>query len=166
MPLRRPFTPGGAVVSGDGAGAPGAAMPTNAGMQGARPPMPMGGRPQGAPVSAQGPPPLPPAAMPGGTSPGGPTSPLNIGQMLQSQMQGGGPNAGLPAPGAPAMPPWGDEGNRGMPPKRVPISMGMGGPEDDASAMGIGAQAGAPADVANGNLPATMLKLLRGMGRV
>lgn len=194
--MRKPFNPSGATISGDGAGAPGAAMPTKATTMGAQPTMPMGGKPHGDPLMGgkpqQGPmgaaPPIPPPAT--AESPGGPTSPLNIGQMLTAQMQGGGQPGGA-VPSLSSMPAWGDEGTRGpagparvpfgggdrigmpLPPSTKPRGGGMGGgggvgmqPIGGDDRVGYGDDRLGGEDRAGANIPETMLRLLRGMGRV
>lgn len=185
-PMRRPFISSKQSAAGD-TQMPGQALPPQPGMTGAQPQMPMGGKPAGDPMQAMGANGAPPPAM-GMPNAGGPTSPLNITQMLQSTMggpaQGGQPGGqpGAPPQGAPpaTLPAWGSEGT-GMPgaggPKRVPFgapgglsgqtSMSMPGMGDEGEAGGSGMPAGQYGQAPNiANLDPQMMKLLRTMGRI
>lgn len=189
-PMRKPFVSSTASAMGD-TGMPGMPMPPQAGITGPQPQMPMGGKPQGAPMGGSGDPmqdamagsaaaaAMP--AVPGASSPGGPTSPMNISQMLQARM---GDRSAAPqsAPGgAPQSPPfgdglpaWGDQGTRageipGMQgPKRVPLNADAMTPMPDATA-GVGGVPGAEdlsGLMGNNNGSAVMMRLLRTLGKV
>lgn len=170
-PMRKPFMSPTSSAAGD-AMQPGMPMPPQAGRTGPQPQMPMGGKPVGDPMTQpMGDPAAaaPAVGMPGAASPGGPTSPLNIGQMLQARM---GDRSAAPqqpmqqsngsTPGAPAMadgmPAWGDQGTRPSGPARVPYSGAMT-PNDGG---------GAPTTdvMSNSHNGAMMLQLLRTMGRI
>lgn len=147
MAQRRPFVPPTSVVAGDTRG--GQTLPPQPGRMGARPPAPFGGNP-GVPEITTAPRDL---SAPG-VAPGGPTSPLNIGQMLQPQPPGQ-PTQPMGQPQSPVLlPPHGGQGTRPSAPSRVPFDL------DDATA------AGAPGGAEGQMLPGILLSLLRKLGRV
>ena len=127
-------------------------MPAMAGRMNARPAMLMGGngrpeQPQGALMQPQTEPVLPPQPHAGG-----PTSPLNIGSMLQ-------PNEQPPQPAPKPLQPWGEGASRDG---ADPAAAG-GVPGDGA---GDPAGAGTGAMGAGGNTPMIMLKLMQMLGHL
>jgi hypothetical protein len=174
-PARKPFVVPQSSAAGDTM-QPGMPMPPQMGRTGAQPSMGMGGAPQGEPMQpGQGPqgpmPGAPPSMMqPPAPNAGGPTSPLNISQMLQARM---GDRSQQPqqqpqgAPGGQTMPPWGDSGTRpnrvalGAPGGDMGLDVGMGDMGMGAE-MGAGAQPGAPGAMG----PTVMMRLLRTLGRI
>lgn len=180
-PARKPFVVPQSSAAGDTM-QPGMPMPPQMGRTGAQPSMGMGGAPQGEPMQQM--PGAPPSMMqPPAPNAGGPTSPLNISQMLQARMgdRSAGPQQQQPmpggAPGGQTMPPWGDSGTR---PNRVALGApggdmgqmgldagmsGMGGEMGMGAEMGAGGggpQAGAPGAMG----PTVMMRLLRTLGRI
>lgn len=186
-PMRKPFVSPTASAAGDTM-MPGMPMPPQAGVAGAQPQMPMGGKPQGDPLqdsmqasSAAAATPGAPGGMPGAASPGGPTAPMNIAQMLQSRMgdKSAAPQQPQKAPMGDGMPAWGDQGTRAGGVEGAPGQMGaaMGGPKRVPFALDALAPQGAIADGAmpgasefgtqmgGDNSSAIMMKLLRTLGK-
>lgn len=174
MAVRRPFNPSGQSAPLVGSG----------GAQQPRPPMTMAPSPQGAapapgaggPAVAPGsgapqpaPAPLPPPIQPGA---GGPTSPLNIRQMLDAKMTPA--SGGLSAPGGPApmtpLPPWGDStgsGARASTGSALRLGYAGGDASPDASLAADAMQPESSTDDTKGGMsPLVMLRLLKQMGHV
>ena len=178
MPQRKPFIPPTSTVSGSGAGTPGMGMPPVPNGSGPQPTMPMGGAPGGQ------------AAGAGNAMGGGPTSPFNIQQMLQTQappqtMGASAPSMPQPMTVGGPLPPWGDQGARAeglsgggqMGPKRMPVDLDGANKNGMGNAFGAGGagmefgQSGGNGgmdggDVTSGEGPTVMMRLLRSLGRI
>lgn len=185
MAMRKPFVSPAASAAG-AAMPPGMAMPPQAGITGPQPQMPMGGKPQGDPMQSDLMASSAAAAAPGApgpiptASPGGPTAPLNIGQMLQARMgdrsvapqQGQGPQGGQPGqpPLGNGMPAWGDQGTRmdtpgadPMAPKRVPYNAGS---TNDGTGIDPTSAPMSSDLMGNNGQSAIMMRLLRTLGKI